>query len=315
MKLISAIIVVKNKPPHLFESLNSIKDFVSEIIIGNIDIGNYYKKRLLENKKVKIIDLPSNTPFADLVKEDLKKQAKGEYILYLDPDEIFPSTEFIPNEVEGLRTSPQLTSFLNKYDFFLFPRKNIIFGKWIQHSRWWPDYQLRLFKKNAVNWPKELHPTPKGKGKEYRFEARVENAILHYNYDTLDQYLQKAVRYAKAEANLKFKQNKEYTLSEVLRQSTSEFISRFFALDGYKDGLHGFVLSVLQMFYYFLVYFYFWEMKKYPNLEKNTPQHFQSFARNLHFETNFWLSKKNLVSATEKIKLKIQNKVLKLFGQ
>src|SRR3989338_5074592 len=297
MKLISAIIVVKNKPPHLFESLNSIKDFVSEIIIGNIDIGDDDKKRLLENKKVKIIDLPSNTPFADLVKEDLKKQAKGEYILYLDPDEIFPSTT--------LRTSPQLTSFLNKYDFFLFPRKNIIFGKWIQHSRWWPDYQLRLFKKNAVNWPKELHPTPKGKGKEYRFEARVENAILHYNYDTLDQYLQKAVRYAKAEANLRFKQNKEYPLSEVLRQSTSEFISRFFALDGYKDGLHGFVLSVLQMFYYFLVYFYYWEKKKYFSEKQETLiENSKDFFRNGFRESIYWLVQKNLLSPLQKIKLK-----------
>src|SRR3989339_1442942 len=98
MKTISAIIVVKNNPLRLFETLESINDFVSEIIIGDIDIGNEYKKRLLENKKVKIIDLPSDTPFADLVKEDLKKQAKGDYILYLDPDEIFPST--------SLRTSP-----------------------------------------------------------------------------------------------------------------------------------------------------------------------------------------------------------------
>src|SRR3990172_11435260 len=229
MKLISAIIVVKNKPPHLFESLNSIKDFVSEIIIGNIDIGDDDKKRLLENKKVKIIDLPSNTPFADLVKEDLKKEAKGEYILYLDPDEIFPSTEFIPNEVEGLRTSPQLTSFLNKYDFFLFPRKNIIFSKWIQHSRWWPDYQLRLFKKNAVNWPKALQPIPKGKGKEYKFEAKVENAILHYNYDDIDQYLEKATRYAKSEAESLIQKKENYTLSQSLQKSLSEFIGRFFS--------------------------------------------------------------------------------------
>ena len=155
MKSISAIIVVKNNPPHLFESLESIDDLVSEIVIGNIAVGNDYEKRLLENNKVKIIQLPSDTPFADLVKEDLKKQAKGEYILYLDPDEVFPT---INNQ--------QLTIFLKQYDYFYFPRKNIIFGKWIDHSRWWPDYQLRLFKKDAVVWPKVLHPIPKGKGKE-----------------------------------------------------------------------------------------------------------------------------------------------------
>ena len=195
MKSISAIIVVKNNPPHLFETLASIDNLVSEIIIGNIDIGNDYKKRLLENKKVKMINLPSDTPFADLIKEDLKKQAKGEYILYLDPDEIFPST--------SLRTSPPnslKTELLKQYDYFLFPRKNIIFGKWIEHSRWWPDYQIRLFKKNSVLWTKKLHPVPQIKGKEYKFPPEEKNAILHYNYDNLDQYLEKAIRHAKSEA-------------------------------------------------------------------------------------------------------------------
>src|SRR3990172_9337884 len=215
---ISAIIVVKNNPPHLFETLESIRNFVSEIIIGDIDIGNDYRKKLLENKKVRIVQLPSDIPFADLVKEDLKKQAKGEYILFLDPDEIFPRGAI-----------SYIQSSLEKYDFYYFPRKNIIFGKWIEHTRWWPDYQLRLFKKESVIWPKELHPIPKGKGKEYKFEAKVENAILHYNYDDIDQYLEKATRYAKSEAESLIQKKENYTLSQSLQKSLSEFIGRFFS--------------------------------------------------------------------------------------
>ena len=302
MKTISAVIIVKNNPSHLFETLDSIDALVSEIIIGDIDIGNDYRKRLLENKKVRIIKLPSDVPFADLVKEDLKKQAKGDDILFLDPDEIFPTI-----------SNKQLTILLQDYDYFLFPRKNIIFGKWIEHSRWWPDYQLRLFKKNAVVWPKALHPIPKGKGKEYKFEAKVENAILHYNYDDIDQYLEKATRYAKSEAESLIQKKENYTLSQSLQKSLSEFIGRFFSSEGYKDGMHGFVLSILQMFYYFLVYFYFWEKKKYSSIEKNIPQSFQNFTRELHFDTNFWLNEKILIPTSEKIKLKIQNKILKLF--
>ena len=300
---ISVIIVVKNNPPHFFETLESIKSFVSEIIIGDIDIGNDYRKRLLENKKVKIIPLQSTVTFADLIKEDLKKQAKGEFILYLDPDEIFP-----------VKIISYLLSNINKFDYYSFPRKNIIFNKWIQHSRWWPDYQLRLFKKNSVIWPKELHPIPRGEGKEFRFEAKEENAILHYNYDNLDQYFEKGIRYAKSEADSLIKRKGKYTLTQTLQKASSEFVSRFFALEGYKDGMHGFALSILQMFYYFLVYFYYWEKKKYSNIENGIPHNFQKFAHNLHFETNFWLIKKNLVSSTEKIKLKIQNRFLKLFG-
>ena len=302
MKTVSAVIVVKNNPPHLFKTLESINDFVSEIIIGDIDIGNDYRKKLLQNKKVKIVELASNVTFADLVKEDLKKQTKGEYILYLDPDEIFPSAP--------LRASPSLATLLDKYDIFYFPRKNIIFGKWIEHSRWWPDYQLRLFKRNSVTWPKQIHPVPQTKGKEYKFEPVEEKAILHYNYDNIDQYLEKAVRYAKSEAQLR----DNYSLTHALKDARSEFISRLFSSEGFKDGMHGLVLAILQMFYYFLVYFYYWEKKKYSTMEKNTILDFRSFAQKLLFESNFWLIKKNLVMAAAKLKLKVQNKILNLFN-
>ena len=248
-----------------------------------------------------MINLPSDTPFADLIKEDLKKQAKGEYILYLDPDEIFPST--------SLRTSPPnslKTELLKQYDYFLFPRKNIIFGKWIEHSRWWPDYQIRLFKKNSVLWTKKLHPVPQIKGKEYKFPPEEKNAILHYNYDNLDQYLEKAIRYAKSEsANLQ-----DYSLTKAIKSSITEFISRFFAAEGYKDGLHGFVLAVLQMFYYFLVFFYYWEKKKYFSEKQETLiENSKDFFRNGFRESIYWLVQKNLLSPLQKIKLKIIRKI------
>ena len=300
MKSISAIIVVKNNPPHLFETLASIDNLVSEIIIGNIDIGNDYKKRLLENKKVKIVDLPSDTPFADLVKEDLKNQASGEYILYLDPDEIFP-----------VKTIPYLLSNNGKYDYYLFPRKNLIFAKWIQHSRWWPDYQLRLFKKKSVIWPKLIHPIPKAKGNEYKFEAKEQNAILHYNFENLDQYLEKATRYAKSEALVLT----DYSLTKATKNSLSEFISRYFADEGYKDGMHGLALAVLQMFYYFLVYFYYWEKGGYSaTAETSNIKTIRSYFFNLLYESNFWLIKKKIKNSFNKLALKIENVFLRIFG-
>lgn len=303
MKTISAIIVVKNNPTHLFESLASIDKLVSEIIIGNIDIGNDYKKRLLENKQVKIVNLPSDIPFADLVKEDLKKQAKGEYIIYLDPDEIFPTINSQPRQT----WLSQLTSLMKIYDVFYFPRKNIIFGKWIEHSRWWPDYQIRLFKKNSVFWTKELHPVPQVKGKEYKFPPEERNAILHYNYDNLDQYLEKAIRYAKSEAAAL----QDYSLTKAIKNSISEFISRFFAAEGYKDGLHGFTLAVLQMFYYFLVFFYYWEKKKYFSEKQETLiENSKDFFRNGFRESIYWLVQKNLLNPLQKIKLKLIRKMI-----
>lgn len=296
---ITAVIVAKEYPFHFFDSLSSVEDFVSEIIIGSINLDKQIVDRLKNNKKIRIIELSSDIAFADLIKEDLKQKAKGDYILYLDPDEIFP---------QGVKRT--LLERISKFDFFFFPRKNIIFGKWINHSRWWPDYQLRFFKKNSVIWPKTIHPIPKTKGLGYHFEVGGKNAIYHYNYENIDEYFEKAVRYAKSEAKEAVAKNQPVTLSETVKKSISEFISRFFAHEGYKDGIHGFVLAVLQMFYYFLVYLYFWEGGKYADQEKTVNNAEQFFYNGLS-ETSYWIDKKNLTD--KRFKNKLLNKILNLF--
>ncbi|MEO6509105.1 MAG: glycosyltransferase [Patescibacteria group bacterium] len=292
---VSAIIVVKHNPPHLKETLDSIEDFVTEIIIGDIDMDASLRKQLEKNSRYTIITLPTDIKYADLVKEDLKKKTVGDYILYLDPDEVFPNAA---KEI--------LIEKAQDYDYFYFPRKNFIFGKWITYSRWWPDYQLRFFKKNAVVWPKNIHPIPETRGKEYRLEEKEELSITHYNYENLDEFMEKMPRYAKGDAIERIANNEEFTLRNAVNKGISEFISRFFSHHGYKDGMHGFVLSFLQMFYYFLVYFYTWELNKYPDMPvKEMVETADDFFKQGLYETKYWKLKTKLDKSSDKLKMKI----------
>ena len=296
MTKITAIIVVKGSPPQLAQSLESIS-FAYEIIIGAIDLDPTIRKQLESDKKFRVIDI-KDVPFADLVKEDLKQKATGDYILYLDPDEIFPKAA--ADELTGK----------NQYDYFLFPRKNMIFGKWIKHSRWWPDYQLRFFRKKSVIWPKTLHPIPEKKGNGYTFPEEEKFAIFHYNYENLDHFLEKAIRYAKFEAQEIINNKKDYGFQQASSKAISEFMSRFFADEGFKDGMHGLVLSFLQMFYYFLVYFFFWEGTKYAEPGGKVVPNAHHFFSKGNKEANHWVFAKKLTSFSKRLKLKIVNKLL-----
>ena len=299
----TAIIVIKNNPPYLDRCLAAIEDFVDEIIIGAIDVPESLLTKLKNNKKVSIHVLDSSVPFADVVKEKLKKKAKGKYILYVDPDEIFPQKLF-----------DVFKKNIGKFDYFLVPRKNIIFGKWIQHSRWWPDYQLRFFKKNTVIWPGIIHPVPQATGRGFTVADEESLAIEHYNYDNLNQYFEKSLRYARAEARDAVKENKKVTIGETFKKSLNEFISRYFSSEGYKDGSHGFVLAILQMFYYILVYVFYWEEMKYVDLDKETiPQEVQKFYSNGLKETNYWLINKKLLYNNNKLKIKLLSKIINIF--
>lgn len=283
MEKITAIIVAKNHPPYILKTISSIEDFVKEIIVVDIGIDNNLVNTLKKNKKISIYKINEDIQYVELIREKVKNLAKTEYVLFLDPDEIIQS-----------KLKTLIKSKLNNYDYFKIPRKNIIFGKWIKHSRWWPDYQIRLFKKDKVFWPEIIHSQPKIIGKGLEIEADENLAIIHYNYQNLDQYLEKAQRYAKSEAKQFIKENKVFTFKDVINKALNEFISRYFADLGYKDGIHGFILSFLQMFYYFLVYFYYLEFKKFKTDEKINPEEYfkQGLKQSLHWKKNKSLKEK-----------------------
>src|SRR3989338_6196628 len=292
MNPISAIIVVKDNPAYILETIESIKDFVKEIIVANLGIDSILKKKLSSYPSLRCIDISKPVPYVELIREELKQQTKEKWVLFLDPDEVL--TKELKDE---------LVKNLVSCDYFSIPRKNIIFGKWIQHSRWWPDYQVRLFKKDAVVWPTEIHKQPQVSGKEYKIKPKEELSITHYNYESIDEYITKAMRYAKSEAYGYVQKKQPMTLSKTVTTAVSEFISRFFAGEGYKDGVHGFILAIFQMFYSLLVYFYFLEHSKFKGemTEKELLQTPSELFGTLYKESLFWKKKKDSISLKEKI--------------
>ena len=257
MDKITAVIVAKNHPPYLLKVIESVTELVNSVIIVDIGIEKEFVDQLANLNKVSIIKINEEIPYVELIREKIKNFAKTDYVFFLDPDEV---------------VSPKLKilikSHLNSYDFFKIPRKNIIFGRWIKHSRWWPDYQTRIFKKNKVVWPKIIHRQPRVSGRGFEVDAREEFAIIHHNYRDLDEYLEKARRYAKYEAKELAEEKKIFTFSDTVKRSLNEFISLYFAAEGYKDGAQGFILAIFQLIYYFLVYFYYLELKKFKSMEK-----------------------------------------------
>ncbi|MGC9031732.1 MAG: hypothetical protein ACP5H7_03160 [Minisyncoccia bacterium] len=124
------------------------------------------------------------------------------------------------------------------------------------------------------------------------------------------------MRYAQVEAEYYFKNKKQLNFAETIKKALSEFISRYFAAHGYKDGLIGLSLSILQMFYYFVVYFYYLELKKFKEeTTKNYSLLIKNFFQNGFFETNFWLEKENLEGNLKKLKNKLINKLIKFLSR
>lgn len=185
---------------------------------------------------------------------------KSSWTLSLDADERV--SEELKTEIEEVLSGDDAA-----ITGYWIPRKNFIFGKWIQHSLWWPDNQLRLFKTGKGKFSrKSVHEPITVEGETKILSA----ALIHQNYTSIAQYLYKMdAIYTENEASKLFESGKKVTWVDALRFPANDFLKTFFLQKGYKDGMHGLVLSMLQAFYSFLVFAKVWEKQGFP--EGNPP--------------------------------------------
>jgi hypothetical protein len=88
----------------------------------------------------------------------------------------------------------------------------------------------------------------------------LENPLLHFNYDALGQFIAKQNAYTGFEAGILFKEGHRAKPHHLILQPLREFHRRFFALQGYRDGMHGLLLSLLMAYYEGVTYWKLWRL-------------------------------------------------------
>ncbi len=132
------------------------------------------------------------------------------------------------------------------------PRRNYIFGRWIRHAGWYPDYQLRLLRRSQARYDprREVHEVVILDGEE----GYLKNTLTHYNYDTVADFIARQNFYVDYEAQILYKQGVRPRWRNFVLQPGREFWRRYISLQGYKDGPHGLLLSLLMAYYTFVMY-------------------------------------------------------------
>lgn len=249
--MISAVIHTYNEEKNIQRCLSSLK-WTDEIVI--IDMNS--KDRTLEIAKeynVKIFNHPF-TGFVEPARNFGIIKASGSWIFIIDADEEVPKT--LADKLVSISADKSI-------DYYRIARKNIIFGKWIKHSGWSPDYQVRFFRKGNISWSDKIHGVPLTKGNGYDLESSEDLSIIHYNYQTIEQYIERLNRYTSISAKELFLSNQHFSLSDIIKVPSQEFIHRYLVWEGYKDGVHGLALAFLQSFSESVVYLKLWELENF----------------------------------------------------
>lgn len=275
MKL-SAIIIAKNAEDLIVDCIESV-EFADEIIV----VDNSSADRTADIAKrmgAKVIKEETGS-FAAQRNRGLK-EAKGEWVLYVDTDERVTSElkDEIQSVILGNEVTPESAvlqvgrgkdsgqaRMTTKGGFVAYrvTRQNFYLG----HHPWPKQEHLeRLFKKSHLKeWYGKLHESPRVEGKV----GDVEGLLLHYTHRDLTSMLSKTIQWSQVEAQLRMDaHHPQMTWWRFFRVMVTGFYDSYVKQKGYKAGTVGLIESMYQAFSMFITYARLWELQQKNDIQK-----------------------------------------------
>ena len=236
--LVSAAIITRNEERQIARCLRSLA-WVDEIVVVDAESTD---------RTVAICKDPG-APWAGRLKlvthpwsgfrvqrERAMREATNDWILVVDADE-----ECTPELATRLREllsrpggPPHRAYKIRRVEYFL--------GKAIHHGIWNPSYQDRFFHRGGVEYVNDIHEYP-------RFQVvpqEIHEPLLHSPEFSPERFLDKMNKYTSIEARDRIEQGQSTNWFRLLFAFPAMFYKNYFYYGAYKDGMHGFVISLLE---------------------------------------------------------------------
>jgi len=162
-------------------------------------------------------------------------QAAHEWVLLLDADErVSPELAL---ELKTVSASPLVA------DAYSLPRHNFFNGKQIRHSGWGNDKVIRLIRRDTGRYPDvQVHEVI---DTTHLRVARLNGALLHYTYKSIEHFTAKQKRYAIASAHDHASRTGRITLFHLWLKPAFRFFKHYILQAGFLDGKEGYTISRL----------------------------------------------------------------------
>ncbi|MGH7957261.1 MAG: glycosyltransferase family 2 protein, partial [Opitutaceae bacterium] len=240
---ISVAIVAKNEADNLSRCLASVCGWVAEIVVVLNDTTDT-SEAVARDAGALIHHLPwrgyRDTKNAAV---DLTTQP---WVLSLDADE-----EVSP----ALRAD--ITAFLSRPDVgafagVRFPRKVWFLNRWITHGDWYPDYSLRLFRRDGGRWGGDpfVHEKVDCNGPV----ATLRGDLHHYSFPTLASHVAKINRFADLFVRQQQERGKRFSRTAAILRPAWRFFRAYIMRQGFLDGFPGFYIAWATAFSVFVRY-------------------------------------------------------------
>lgn len=249
MRDISGVLITFNEEEKVGAALESLAPVCNEIIV----VDSFSTDRTLEicrHFTDRVVQRP--WPGYREQKQFAAELARCDWVLSLDADE---------------RLSRELQSSLKVWKQeetngpvgFYLPRITFFMGRWIRHTTWYPDWQLRLFRRSAGRWiGGHVHERVAVDGTVGRLTGHIE----HFTYSSLSEYLRQLERFSDLAARDYFERRRTVGLPRLLVYPPLVFFKNYCLKAGFLDGKPGLMVSVLAAISTFFKLARLWELRR-----------------------------------------------------
>ncbi len=236
---LAAAIITFNEEENIQDCLESVKDFVDEIVVLDSFSSDTTEKLCKKYEKVRF----SQHSFEGHIQQKNRaiEQCTTEWVLAIDADErVSPQLRqsiegFLENHpsVHGAKMS-RLTYHMKKH---------------ILHGGWYPNARFRLIRKGNAHWGGE-NPHDRliieGDG------IQLKGDLIHLSFKDLSDQVQTINNFSSIVALTRYNKGKNGSRGRMLWKPISKFLELYLLKRGFLDGIQGFIIAISSAYSAFL---------------------------------------------------------------
>lgn len=254
MARLSVLLPTYNEQDMLLDCLESVK-WADEILVcdsystdSTLEIVRQYGARIIQHEYIN----------SAKQKNWAIPHCANEWVLQLDADERLEPA--LQDEIKVVLQNPP-----NGVDGYRMNFKHHLLGKWVRHTGLYPEYHLRLFRRDVGRFQdKEVDAHVIVPGRVVTFNGHM----LHFGTENISQRLRTVDRYSRYEADEREKRGRPYSFFAITLRPLATFLYYYFYKLGFLDGVRGLIVAAYKTDFVFWTYAKLWE-KEEIKLEKS----------------------------------------------
>jgi len=239
--MFSALVVTYNEERHLKGCLNSLS-FCEQLLV--IDLGSTDSSLEISKNAGAEIIYHKPVPVVEVVRKEAILYAKHDWVIFLDPDEIFPS-----HVADKLRSMILRDSHLGAIQL---PWQFYMKGKPLKYTIWGKEKKkVAVLNKHRNEFLSDIHAGAKVIDGYHLSSLPVacDAVIKHYWMDSYKQLFRKHIRYLKAEGETRYRRGETFLWNKFIINTAAALKLNLLDYNGLHGGLRGIFLSFFYAWY------------------------------------------------------------------